>query len=128
MEGICSRTSRQKFKGADVVFGNLEGPLLDGGTTAKCAGRETSGTCYAFRMPTRYVDHLVKAGFNVVSTANNHAFDFGAEGERNTRTSLQNAFIQPAGGRSIARFSKREESGRGWFLLLAPGATVPLGP
>lgn len=96
---------RERLKGADVVFGNLEGTLLDEGSTAKCAGQETSGTCYAFRMPTRYVNHLVKAGFNVVSTANNHTLDFGVEGERKTRASLQNALIQPAAGKSIARFS-----------------------
>lgn len=73
---------REKLKGADIVFGNLEGPLLDGGTTAKCSGQETSGTCYAFRMPTRYVNRLAQAGFNVVSTANNHILDFGRAGNK----------------------------------------------
>jgi poly-gamma-glutamate capsule biosynthesis protein CapA/YwtB (metallophosphatase superfamily) len=103
--GFLFRNVKQKLKGADIIFGNLEGPLLDGGATAKCAGDETSGTCYAFRMPTRYADHLAKAGFNVVSTANNHILDFGAAGERSTRVTLQNSLIQPAGGTSVARLS-----------------------
>jgi len=43
------------LKRGDVVFGNLEGPLTEGGTSAKCAGKKL-GTCYAFRVPTRVLD------------------------------------------------------------------------
>jgi Bacterial capsule synthesis protein PGA_cap len=98
------RNVKERLKGADIIFANLEGPLLDEGTSVKCVGQETSGTCYTFRMPTRYVGRLAEAGFNVVSTANNHIFDFGVEGERSTLTTLQSALIQPAGGKRIARF------------------------
>ena len=49
---------------ADVTFGNLEGPLVDGGTSEKCA-RSKPGRCYAFRVPTRYGRHLADAGFDV---------------------------------------------------------------
>jgi poly-gamma-glutamate capsule biosynthesis protein CapA/YwtB (metallophosphatase superfamily) len=59
---------------ADVTFANLEGPLCDGGTTTKCGPGEN---CYAFRTPTAYGRHLVDAGFDLASTANNHAEDFG---------------------------------------------------
>lgn len=59
---------------ADLTFGNLEGPLCDGGTTAKCS---PGSNCYAFRTPTRYGAYLQQAGFDVLSTANNHAADFG---------------------------------------------------
>src|SRR5579864_1728061 len=41
------------LKYGDVVFGNLEGPLVDGGDSAKCHGKRV-GTCFAFRVPTRY--------------------------------------------------------------------------
>jgi len=97
------REVRKSLRGADVVFGNLEGPLIDGGITDKCAGREESAVCYTFRTPTRYVAHLAEAGFNVVSTANNHILDFGLEGERSTRATLRGAFVQPAGGKDVAR-------------------------
>jgi poly-gamma-glutamate capsule biosynthesis protein CapA/YwtB (metallophosphatase superfamily) len=72
---------------ADVAFGNLEGPLLDGGASEKCA-RSRPGRCYAFRVPTRYGAHLQEAGFNVLSLANNHAGDFGDAGRESTRAVL----------------------------------------
>ena len=60
---------------ADVTFGNLEGPLCDSGTTHKCGADATA--CYAFRTPTRYAAYLHEAGLDMLSTANNHAEDFG---------------------------------------------------
>src|SRR5437899_469327 len=39
------------LKHGDVVYGNLEGPIVDGGESAKCRGKK-EGTCYAFRVPT----------------------------------------------------------------------------
>lgn len=62
------------LRDADLTFGNLEGPLCDGGTTHKCSPGQN---CFAFRTPTHYGDYLVDAGFDVMSTANNHNGDFG---------------------------------------------------
>lgn len=62
---------------ADLTFGNLEGPLCDGGSTSKCSPDTPAGRCYAFRSPERYGALYKQAGFDVVSTANNHAGDFG---------------------------------------------------
>src|SRR5947208_2876212 len=59
---------------ADIAFGNLEGPMIDTGVSAKCG---TKGNCFAFRVPTRYGKYLKEAGFDVLSVANNHAGDFG---------------------------------------------------
>ena len=70
---------------ADIVFGNLEGPLCDGGTPAKKA---KEGESYLFRTPTRFVDNLAEAGFNVLSLSNNHAEDFGNEGMSSTKKAL----------------------------------------
>jgi hypothetical protein len=61
---------------ADLTFANLEGPLCDRGRTTKCTPNSTN--CYAFRTPSAYGDYLVEAGIDLVSTANNHASDFGA--------------------------------------------------
>jgi poly-gamma-glutamate capsule biosynthesis protein CapA/YwtB (metallophosphatase superfamily) len=66
------------LRDADVTFGNLEGPLCDGGETTKCSPDAPEGSCYAFRSPTRYGQYYKDAGFDAVSTANNHAGDFGA--------------------------------------------------
>lgn len=66
------------LQGADLAFGNLEGPLLDGGNTKKCV--KDTVNCYAFRVPTRYGAYLQAAGFDLLSIANNHALDFGEQG------------------------------------------------
>ena len=81
---------------ADVAFGNLEGPMIDGGTSEKCAAG-TAGRCYAFRMPTRYGVYLKTAGFDVLGVANNHATDFGMAGRATTRLVLASLGIQTTG-------------------------------
>jgi poly-gamma-glutamate capsule biosynthesis protein CapA/YwtB (metallophosphatase superfamily) len=89
----------------DIVFGNLEGTLLDNGVAEKCRWSPDPKLCYAFRTPTRYVRHLAAAGFNAVNIANNHALDFGNEGLDNTLIALSGAGIQPVGGNNVARFT-----------------------
>lgn len=84
------------LKRGDVIFGNLEGPLVDGGVSAKCRGKR-EGTCYAFRVPTRYGANLKSAGFNVMGLANNHAMDFGAEGRESSRHVLEEQGIAHSG-------------------------------
>ena len=80
---------------ADVAFGNLEGPMLEGGVSAKCPPKSTR--CFAFRVPTRYGKHLKAAGFDVMSVANNHAGDFGDYGRQSTRQVLDGLGIKHAG-------------------------------
>jgi poly-gamma-glutamate capsule biosynthesis protein CapA/YwtB (metallophosphatase superfamily) len=69
----------------DVVLGNLEQTL----TTAagsKCGSSSTN--CYSFRSPPSYARWLKGAGFTVLNTANNHAFDFGQAGLDETIAAL----------------------------------------
>ncbi len=80
---------------ADIAFGNLEGPMLEGGSTSKCSPRSTR--CFAFRVPTRYGKYLKDAGFDVLSLANNHAADFGDFGLESTRKTLDALGIKHAG-------------------------------
>ena len=92
---------------ADVAFGNLEGPLVDGGTSEKCA-RSRPGRCYAFRVPTRYARHLAGAGFDVLSLANNHVGDFGDAGRASTRAALDALGIRYSGAPGeVARLEVR---------------------
>jgi poly-gamma-glutamate capsule biosynthesis protein CapA/YwtB (metallophosphatase superfamily) len=70
------------LRGADMAFGNLEGVLLDKGGTAKHCSNPS--ICYTFRMPERYAAHLVEAGYDVMSVANNHTNDFGEAGYTST--------------------------------------------
>ena len=80
---------------ADIAFGNLEGPIIDGGISSKCPPKSTR--CFAFRMPTRYGKYLKDAGFDVMSLANNHAGDFGDAGRGSTRRVLDELGIKHAG-------------------------------
>jgi poly-gamma-glutamate capsule biosynthesis protein CapA/YwtB (metallophosphatase superfamily) len=93
---------KDAFQGCDIVLGNLEGPLVDEGTTTKC--KKPGKTCYAFKTPTRYVAYLKDAGFTTLNIANNHASDFGPEGIESTRRALDGAGIQSVGGKAIAHF------------------------
>jgi capsule synthesis protein PGA_cap len=92
----------------DIVFGNLEGPLVDGGESAKCRGKKL-GTCFAFRVPTRYGAHLKDAGFTVMGLANNHAMDFGQDGRTSSRQVLDSLGIAHSGEiGDIARLTVKE--------------------
>jgi poly-gamma-glutamate capsule biosynthesis protein CapA/YwtB (metallophosphatase superfamily) len=85
------------LKRGDIVFGNLEGPLVDGeGMSLKCRGK-APGHCYAFRVPTRYGALLKAAGFTVMGLANNHAMDFGQEGRDSSRQTLDTQGIEHTG-------------------------------
>jgi hypothetical protein len=75
------------LKRGDVVYGNLEGPIVDGGTSAKCQGKAV-GRCFAFRVPTRYGKYLKEAGLTAMGLANNHAMDFGLDGRASSRQVL----------------------------------------
>ena len=82
---------------ADVTFGNLEGPLCDGGKTTKCKPDQPPGRCYAFQSPGRYRDLYQAVGFDVMSTANNHAGDFGPYCREETERSLDAVGIAHTG-------------------------------
>lgn len=84
--------AKSYISAGDIRFGNLEGTLYDGppGQGAKAPGPNR----YLFRSPTRYVNLLADAGFNVVSLANNHVRDLGREGLLSTKRTLESAGIQ----------------------------------
>ena len=90
---------------ADIAFGNMEGPIVDGGISEKCpepkpvppGEKPPPVRCFAFRMPTSYAKHLKDAGFDVLSVANNHASDFGEAGRASTRKTLDALGIKHAG-------------------------------
>jgi len=74
----------QEIPKTPIVFCNMEGTLLDGGSPAKqCAN------CFLFRMPESYVTQYKAAGFNLISLANNHSRDFGPVGSRTTAELLR---------------------------------------
>ena len=87
------RDSREITRRADVACGNLEGVLADDGTTRKAPGPLS----FSFMMPTRYVNHLVDAGYDFMGIANNHIYDFWDAGTQSTIKTLREAGIGVAG-------------------------------
>jgi poly-gamma-glutamate capsule biosynthesis protein CapA/YwtB (metallophosphatase superfamily) len=83
------------LQSADITFGNLEGTVLNSGGNAKRCSDPSK--CYVFRMPESHVDHLVNAGFDIVSIANNHSGDMGPAGRTNTIRMLTENGIACAG-------------------------------
>jgi hypothetical protein len=84
---------RSYLREGDLVVGNLEGTLATGGIP-KCSG----GTgCFTFRGSPAWAGVLRHAGFNVLNVANNHALDYGTEGQRETLTALATAGVLEQG-------------------------------
>ncbi|MFN3840299.1 MAG: CapA family protein [Cyclobacteriaceae bacterium] len=113
------------LRDADVTTGNLEGVLLDeGGTPKTCRDPKV---CYVFKSPTRYVQNLVNAGFDVMSLANNHAGDFGETGRKSSIRTLEEAGIHHA-GQLQQKFVTFEKRGTHFgFVAFAPNSNcVPL--
>ncbi len=80
------------FRQYDVVFGNLESQVTD-------QGRETQHPKdrYIFSAPPQAANALKQAGITVVSTANNHAFDYGMRGLAETIDFLDAAGVHSTG-------------------------------
>jgi poly-gamma-glutamate synthesis protein (capsule biosynthesis protein) len=87
------------LRAADLTYGNLEGPMCDTGELHP--GKH--GVSRHHRSVPSAVNALVKAGFDVVSLANNHALDYGIPGMMQTMDILDAAKIAHAGaGRNVA--------------------------
>ena len=94
---------RNYLKKADLVFGNLEGPISDKG--------KNQGSEYSFRFRPEVVGALRDAGFKVLSLANNHIWDWGEEAILDTISNLDGAGIGAVGvGRNY------EEANQPYFL------------
>ncbi len=110
---------------ADIVFGNLEGTLLDSGTPASY--KKKLETAYLFRMPTHYGQVLKDAGFNLLSIANNHITDFDTAGSISTTKTLDSYGIHYAGLESCPTTIFVRNGVKYGFCAFAPNAhTVPL--
>jgi len=72
------------------LFGNLENPISDKGKKV--------GSIYSFRADPKAIEGLVFAGFNILSVANNHIFDYGREAMEDNFLRLKKAGIDYVGG------------------------------
>lgn len=77
------------LQAGDWVFGNLETPL---------AGQDLKYSGYPrFNAPSELAEALVNAGFQIVSTANNHTMDRGFPGVERTLHNVRSAGLVPVG-------------------------------
>jgi len=78
------------LKKADILFGNLESIISDKGAKV--------GSIYSFRAEPEAIEGLIYAGFDIVSVANNHIFDYGREAMEDNFKKLKEAGIGYVGG------------------------------
>lgn len=102
---------KDDLQSADVLFGNLESVISDKGSNV--------GSIYSFRANPEAIEGLLFAGFNVVSLANNHAFDYGREAFEDMMKRLKKAGIEYSGG----GFNK-EEAHSAAILELEDGTKI----
>lgn len=77
------------LKDADILFGNLEGPVSLVGNNV--------GSKYSFRMDPSALLAIENAGFDIVSFANNHVGDWNVSAFEDTLTRLENSSIEMTG-------------------------------
>jgi poly-gamma-glutamate capsule biosynthesis protein CapA/YwtB (metallophosphatase superfamily) len=82
---------RDEIAAADVAFANLESQISDQ------KGVTEGSSNYVFTAPPAAADEIANAGFDVCSTANNHAWDFGERAMRETLDNLHRVGIASAG-------------------------------
>ncbi len=137
------RFVQETFQGYDLVFGNLECPVSEqGGLT------EHPRNNIIFTAPPVAAWSLARGGFDVVSTANNHALDFGIDALHETRMWLDSVGVGHAGsaadpgllyeptvitrnGLRMAFFACTEfvnDSPKGWQQVVAGADTGRLFP
>lgn len=109
----------QYLKNADLTFGNLEGVIGKGGVAKRC---NNPSQCYTFRMPARYTNHLNKAGFDVVSIANNHANDFATGGREVSASVLDTSGLHYAGSTDKPYTTFEKNGIKYGFLAAAPNS------
>jgi Bacterial capsule synthesis protein PGA_cap len=77
------------LRGADLAIANLEGTLATAGSARCLAGSDAASGCFTFRASPAWALVLKQAGLTALNVANNHALDYGAEGQHETLAALQ---------------------------------------
>jgi hypothetical protein len=86
---------RAPLRKADIAAVNLEGTFGTRGTP-KCPPR-SSPSCFPFQAPPSHAEALRRAGIDIVNLANNHAWDYGADGMGQTVLALRRRRVRQTG-------------------------------
>lgn len=107
------------FDNADLVIGNLEGPVTERGNHAVPSGS------LLFKFEPTVTNGLKSAGFDILSLANNHTYNQGATGFADSLTNLQAAGISPIGNpRQISDDDILIREVEGWKLAFIGWNTI----
>jgi len=109
---ILFQSVKPILKGADFLFGNFESTLTNYPYSPKGTG---GGLIIAFRTPPSYTQLLKEAGFDVMSVANNHSFDFSVQGFKDTSQNLEKAGIKALGKKGQILIGKRKGLSIAWI-------------
>ncbi|QRM33099.1 CapA family protein [Microvirga sp. VF16] len=113
----------ERLRNADVTFGNLETNIFD--IRSFKGSPQVNDDSYHVATP-ELGPELKAMGFNVLSYANNHTFDWGLEGMRETGRVLdQNGIIYAGAGENLAQAGAARylETARGRVALVSFAAT-----
>lgn len=111
IEGGISGVLLERLRAADIFMVNNEFPYTDRGTP-------TAGKTFTFRAKPEYASYLNDMGANLVSLANNHAYDYGEISLLDSLDTLNQLGIPYVGaGRNL------EEASRPVYLT-ADGLTI----
>ena len=110
------RLLRDSLARADITFGNLESPITPDSAAAPDSSLVRDSELTVFLAPALAAVALARAGFDIVSTANNHAWDGGRVAVEETMRQLTRAGVRFVGsgfGRDMAQQPVILER-RGW--------------
>jgi len=93
---VLFESVKPHLKGADILFGNFESTMTDYPYSSKGGG---GGMLFAFRTPPSYAKILKDAGFNILSIANNHSYDFNEQGFKDTIKNIDSNGMKAVGKR-----------------------------
>ncbi|HEY9829288.1 MAG TPA: CapA family protein [Stenomitos sp.] len=93
-EKLLFQSVKPLLQGADFLFGNFESTLTNYPYSSKGVG---GGLVVPFRTPPSYTQILKEAGFDIMSVANNHSYDFYAQGFKDTIQNLEKTGIKAVG-------------------------------
>jgi hypothetical protein len=113
------------IQGADLAYGNLEGPMAAGvaagGRAAPDPGMRFDKRVYsgypAFNFHPVLARDLKRAGFAIVSTANNHSMDRGPIGVDKTIEALRAVSLPFTGTRTRAEVQAAQQVARPWHVV-----------
>ena len=112
----------RELRRADIVLGNLEAPLT-------VRGEEFKDKKFRFRASPKAAAALKRAGFSVVTLANNHIMDFGETGLLDTIQRLDREQVRCAGAGNSLAMARRPavvERNGAKVAFLAYSLTQPL--